>query len=107
MTRYSQLLPPSRHTQITEIHEKHFDAVFPYLLEFIQKWGITMNVKVTFIAPSRSANRQNTSEPYGTFKRMMNLKKYSMEEYNSMSAANKPQLFEVRHKAKLIKGKKT
>ena len=41
----------------------------------------------------------------GTFKRKIELKKYSREEYDSMLIAHYQQLYELQKKAGLIKGK--
>ena len=41
--------------------------------------------------------------PSGSFKGKIKLKKYSREEYNSMSTAQRQQLYELKKKAGLIK----
>ena len=46
-----------------------------------------MNVEVVSIAQSRPNKRQKISDAHGIFKERIELKNYSMEEYNSIMAA--------------------
>ena len=48
-----------------------------------------------------------TSTTHDTFKGKIELKKYSREEYDSMSMAQHQQLYELQKKTRLIKGNKT
>ena len=51
--------------------------------------------------------RQKTSTTHGSLKGKIELKKYSREEYNSMSMAQHQQLHKLRKRPNLIKDKKT
>ena len=53
-----------------------FDPVVVYLPQYVD-------------AQSRTGKRHKTSEAFSTFKVRIKLKKYSMEEYNSILAAQK------------------
>ena len=88
-------------------YEKNFDSVVAFLTKYIDKRGHTPNVKVASVGQTRLAKWQKTSASNGTFKGKIALKKYSMEEYDSMSTAQHQQLYELQKKARLIKGKKT
>ena len=63
-------------------------------------------MKVASVAQTRPAKQQKTSATHGTFNETIELKKYSREEYDSMSTVQCQQLYELWKKAGLIKGKK-
>ena len=64
-------------------------------------------MKVASVMKTRPAKWQKTSTSCGTFKGKIKLKKYSREEYDSLSMAQHQQLYELKKKARLIKSKKT
>ena len=64
-------------------------------------------MKVASVIQTRSAKRQKTSASCSTVRGKIELKKYSREEYESMSAAQCQQLYKLQKRAGLIKGKKT
>ena len=88
-------------------YEKDFDAVVAFLSLYIDKKAPTPSVKVTSVTQTRPAKRQKTSTSHSTFKGKIKLKKYSQDEYDSMSAAQCQQLYELQKRARLIKGNKT
>ena len=88
-------------------YEKDFDTVVAFLTQYTGKKAPTSSVKVAFVTQTRPAKRQKTSTSHGIFRRKIELKKYSREEYDSMSAAQCQQLYELWKRAGLIKGKKT
>ena len=87
-------------------HEKDFDAVVTFLSQYINKEAQTPSMKVASVNQNRPTKCQKTSTTFGTFKGKIELKKYSREEYDSMSMAQHQQLYELQKKARLIKGKK-
>ena len=88
-------------------YKKDFDAVVAFLAKYIYKKAPTSNVKVASVTQTRPAKRQKTSASCSTFRGKIELKKYSREEYDSMSVAQHQQLYELWKRAGLIKGKKT
>ena len=88
-------------------YEKDFDTVVAIISKYIDRKAPTKSVKVASIAQTRPAKRQKTSASHSTFREKSELRKDSREEYDSMSAAQCQQLYELWKKAKLIKGKKT
>ena len=64
-------------------------------------------MKVTSITQNRPAKRQKTSVSHGTFKGKIKMRKYLPKKYDSMSATQHQQLYELWRTARLIKGKKT
>ena len=87
-------------------YEKDFDAVVAFLTQYIDKKALTPSVKVASVTQTSHAKRQKTNASCGTFRGKIELKKYSREEYNSMSAVQHQQLYELWKRAGLIKGKK-
>ena len=79
-------------------YEKGFDAVVAFLTQSIDKRALTPSVKVASVAQTQPAKQQKTSTTCGTFKGKTELKKYSREEYGSMSKAQCQQLFELQKK---------
>ena len=88
-------------------YEKDFDAVVAFLIQYIDKKAPTPSMRIVSIAQTRPAKWQKTSTSHGTFKGKTGLKKYSREEYDSMSMAQHQQLYELWKKAGLMKVKKT
>ena len=68
-------------------YEKDVDAVIAFLSQYIDRKAPTPSVKVASIDQTRPAKRQKTSASHGTFRGKIELKKYSREEYDSMSVA--------------------
>ena len=66
-----------------------------------------MTDNIEAVDQSRWTNKQETSEVCSIFKGKFEWKKYLVEECHSMLVAQKQQLYELRHRGKLIKGKKT
>ena len=66
-------------------YKKNFDAVVTFLTQYIDKRLPTPSVNVALVAKTRPAKWQNTKTVHGTFKGKIELKKYSREEYDSMS----------------------
>ena len=83
------------------------DAVITFLTQFINKQVSTPSVKITSVAQTRHAKWQKTSTIHCSFKGKIDLKKYSTEEYDSVSMAQRQQLYVLLCKAGLLKGKKT
>ena len=90
-----------------EKYEKNFNAVVAVLTQYIDKRASTPSVRAASVTKTRYARQQKTSASCGTFKGKIDLKKYSREEFNLMSAAQCKQLYELQKKAGLVKGKKT
>ena len=59
------------------------------------------------VAQTRPAKQQKTIATCGTFKVKIELKKHSREEYDLVLMSQQQQLYELQHKAGLVKGKKT
>ena len=81
--------------------------VVTFLTQYINKRAPTPSVKVASVGHNRPAKWQRTSATHCTLKGKIELKKYSKEEYESMSMVQHQQLYELQKKARLIKGKKT
>ena len=75
-------------------YERDFDAIVAFLTRYINKKAPTLSVKVTSVGQNRPAKRQKTTATGGTFRGKIELKKYSREEYDSMSMAQQQQLYE-------------
>ena len=88
-------------------YEKEFDAVVAFLTQYIDKRAPTPTAKIASVTQTRPAKQQKTSTNHGTFKGEIELNKHSREEYESMSASQCQQLYELQKKSRLIKGKKT
>ena len=88
-------------------YKKDVDAVVAFLTQHIDKRSPTPSVKVASVEQNKPAKRQKTNASCCTFKRKIELKKYSREEYDSMSMTQHHQLYELQKKVRLIKGKKT
>ena len=61
-------------------------------------------MKVVSVTQTRPAKQKKTS--HSTFRGKIKLKKYSREEYDTMSLAQCQQLYELQKKIELINGKK-
>ena len=72
-------------------YKKDFDAVVAFLTQYIDMKAPTASVKVAFVTQIRPAKRQKNSTSRGMFSGKIELKKYSREEYGSMSAAQHQQ----------------
>ena len=90
----------------TDKYEKVFDAVVASITQYIDKRESGPSVKVASISQTRPANQQKTSTTHGIFKGKIELKKYSSEEYDSMSMRQHQQFYKLWKKVGLIKGKK-
>ena len=88
-------------------YEKDVDVLVTFFTKYINKRAPTLSVKVASVGQTRPAKWQKTSASCGILKGKVELKKYSREEYDSMSKAQCQQLYELQKKARLIKGKKT
>ena len=88
-------------------YKKDFDTVVTFLIWHINKRAPTLSVKVASLSHTKPAKQQKTSANHGTFKGKAELKKYSIEEYDSMSIVQCQQLYELQQKAGHAKGKKT
>ena len=86
-------------------YKKDFDAVVAFLTQYIDKKAPTPSVKVASVTQTRPAKRQKTSASPSTFRGKFELKKYSREEYDSISVAQHQQLYELWKRAGLIMGK--
>ena len=73
-------------------YEKDFDIVVIFLTQYIDKRSPTPSLKVASVAKNRPAKQQKTNAGHGTFKGMIELKKYSREEYDSTSMTQHQQL---------------
>ena len=89
-----------------EKYEKDFDAVVTFLIQYINKRAPTLSLKVASVTQTRPTRQQKTSASHGIFKGEIELKKYSKEEYNSMSNLNCQQLYEFHKKVHLRPHKK-
>ena len=78
-----------------------------FLSQYFDKRAPTPSVKVAFFGQSRPAKWQKTSTAHGTLKGKIKLKKYSREEYDSVSMVQCQLLYELWKQAWLIKSKKT
>ena len=73
----------------TDRYKKDYNAVVAFLFQYIDRKAPTLSVKVASVTQSRPAKRQKTSASHGTFRGKIELRKYSQEEYDSMSAAKR------------------
>ena len=73
-------------------YKKDFYAVVTILTQYIDKQAPTLSVKIASVGQTRPSKWQKTSSTHGTFKGKTELKKYSKEEYDSMSTAQWQQL---------------
>ena len=87
-------------------YEKNFDAVVAFLSQYIEKKPPMPSMKVASVCQNRPTKQQKTNTTCGTFQGKVELKKYSREEYNSMSTTQHQQLYELQKKVRLIEGKK-
>ena len=92
---------------MTSCPQQLLHALVPFLTQYIDRKAPTPSVKVVIVTQTRHAKRQKTSISCGIFKGKIKLRKYSQEEYDSMSAAQHHQLYELWKRAGLIKGNKT
>ena len=76
-------------------NKKNFDTVVTFLTQYIEKNVPTPSVNVVFAGQTRPAKLHKTSTIDGTFKRMIELKKYSRKEYHSMLITQHQQLYEL------------
>ena len=79
-----------------DVNKKDFDAVVAYLSRYIKKHGPLTSVKEAYIAQCKLVKRQESSKTFSTFKGRFELKKYSMEEFQLMLAAQKQEVYELR-----------
>ena len=86
-------------------YEKDVNAVFAFLIQYINKRAPTPSVKVASFGQTRPVKWQKTSTTHDTFKGKVELTTYSREEYDSMSMAQCQQLYLLQKKAGLIKSK--
>ena len=66
-----------------------------------------MTVKVASIAQGSCTKRLKTSDAYGTIKRGIKVKKYLIEEFNSMPILKKQQFLELPQKVGFLQDEKT
>ena len=64
---------------------KDFDKAVAFITQDINKSALTPSVKSASVGQNRPAKQQKTTTTHGTFKTKIELKKYSREEYDSMS----------------------
>ena len=83
-------------------YEKDFDTIVNFLTQYFDKTAPTLSVKIASVGQNRPAKWQKISTTYGTFKGKIELKKYSKEDYDSMSMAQQQQLCMLQKKARLI-----
>ena len=88
-------------------YQKGFDTVVTFFTQYINRKAPTLSVEVAYVAQKRPAKRQKTSISYGTFNRIIELKKCSREKYDSMLMAQQQQLYKLWKKNRLIMNKKT
>ena len=79
-----------------------FDAVVAFLTQYTDKIAPRSSVKVAFVSQTRPAKQQKISTSDDTFKEMIELKKYSREEYDLISIAECQQLYELQKKADFL-----
>ena len=88
-------------------YKKDFNTIVTFFTQYIDKRVPTPSVKVASVGQTRPAKWQKTSTYHAIFKEKIELKKYSKEEYDSMSMAQHQQLYKLWKKVGLVKGKKT
>ena len=79
-------------------YKKDLDSVVTFLTQYIDKRAPTLSVKVASVMQTRPAKWHKTNASYGTFKGKIELKKYTQEEYESMSTAQHQQLHNLQKK---------
>ena len=72
----------------TDKYKEVFDVVIAFITQYVDKRGPTSSVKVVIIAQTIPVKWQNTSTSGVTFKGKIELKKFFMEEYQSMLMAH-------------------
>ena len=72
-----------------------------FLTQYIDKRALTPSAKVASVGQNRPAKQQKKYPSHGTFKGKIELRKYSREEYNSISIVQHQQLYELQKKAGL------
>ena len=97
-------MPQSGHIQTST---RDFDTGVAFLTQYIDKRAPTPSVTVACVAQNRPAKWQKTNSSHGTIRRNIKIKKYSREQYDSMSMAQHQELYKLWKKAILLKGKKT
>ena len=78
------------------IHNKtpHYERVLDaFLMQYIDKQGPTLSMKVASIAQTRCAKKQKISITSDTFKGKSDLKKFSRKEYDSIMTMQQQQLY--------------
>ena len=65
-----------------EKYKRDFDALVTFITQYINKRAPTPSVKIASIGHNRPAKWQRTSTTHCTFKRKIELKKYSRKEYD-------------------------
>ena len=83
-------------------YENDFYAVVTFHTQYTEKRSPTPSLKVASVAQNRSTKRQKTSVSHGTFKSKLVLKKYSREEYNSVTTTQQQQLYKLQKKARVV-----
>ena len=68
-------------------YEKNFNAVVTFLTQYIEEREPSPSLKVALIAQTRPAEQHKTSIVHCTFRKKVESKKCSKEEYDSMSTA--------------------
>ena len=76
-------------------YEKDIDAFFIFCTEYIDKREMTPSVKVASVGQNRPAKLQKTNNTCGTFKGKIELKKYSREEYDSLSMVQHQHMYKL------------
>ena len=75
-------------------YERDFNAVVAFPTQYIDKRGPTPSV-IVFITKTRPSKMQKTSASFGTFKGKIEFRKYSWEQCDSMSMAQRQQTYEL------------
>ena len=76
-------------------YKKDFDTVVAFLTQYIDKNAPTLSVNIVSVTHTRPAKWQKTSKTHGAYMGKIELKKYSREEYDSMSREWHQQLYEL------------
>ena len=103
LSRIKSLIPVEWHNKLsravamvreqTDKYEKDFGSC--HLSHSENKTALTPNVRVSSVAQTRPAKWQKANTSHSTFKGKIEFKKYSREEYDSMSMAQGQQLYEL------------
>ena len=88
-------------------YDTDFGTILALLSQYIDKKTPTLSVKVLSVTETSPVKRLKTSAHRCTFREKIELKKYYREEYDSISALQRQQLYELQKRARLIRGKKT